>query len=76
MVCPYCGKIMENGYIKSTGYDLFWIKSGFEDNLARKNIYENGFFIADKGFVKGTQAQAYFCRKCQIVIIGTEENKV
>lgn len=73
MICPYCGNIMENGFVKSTGYDLYWIKSGHEENMARKNITENGFFIADKGFINGTQTQGYFCKKCNVVIMNIEK---
>ena len=73
MECPYCKAGMEQGFVKSTGYDLYWIKNGYEANMARRNVTEHGFFIADKGFNNGTQTQAYYCNKCKIVIMKAGE---
>lgn len=72
MECPYCRRKLESGYVKSTGYDLYWISEGHEENMARRNIMEHGFYIADKGFINGTQTRAYYCTKCKLVVMRVE----
>ena len=65
MKCPYCGKELEAGYLKSS-QRIFWGKErvlGF----VRKDIRvtKNGL----NGFFEGHFAEAQYCSACQKIIV-------
>jgi len=61
MLCPYCGKEMEQGYIKSS-HPFLWNTVKDEGLLVRGKIrLSNSIF---SGFWSGCSCEAYICRAC------------
>lgn len=77
MKCPYCGKKMEMGYIKSNEL-IQWVpaddksmrpilrSSKAKNGIALNNIEEGMFYTTYK-------AETYYCGNCNIVVANTEE---
>jgi len=64
MTCPYCGKEMEQGYIKSA-QRLFWSKEkelGFQPDSIR---LDPSFWT---GFFNGFHAESHYCPDCKKII--------
>ena len=68
MTCPYCGKEMEQGYIKSP-QQLFWSKDkelGIESESIR---------LSGKGwnsFINGFSVESCYCPDCKKIITSVE----
>ena len=71
MKCPYCGKELESGFLKSSR----WIHWGKERALGfvRKDIRvtKNGL----DGFFEGHFAEAQYCSACQKIIASIQDTK-
>ena len=68
MTCPYCGKEMEQGYIKSP-QQLFWSKEkelGIESgSIKLSQRFWNGFF-------NGFSVESCYCPDCKKIITSVE----
>jgi len=60
MLCPYCGKEMELGYVQS-GRGFYWSSKKKGDGLPNVN---DGDIKFSKNFLLGTFLDAHICRSC------------
>lgn len=56
VLCPWCGKEMEKGYLKSRQYGIEWVKKKTFFIACSEEICDEGFF--------GNYKSAYYCRNC------------
>lgn len=68
MTCPYCGKEMEQGYIKSP-QQLFWSKDK-ELGIESESIRLSGKFW--NGFINGFSVESCYCPACKKIITPVE----
>ena len=70
MDCPYCGKELEAGYIRSSD-NMVWSREkelgliGKEDIRLVKNLW--------KGMLEGNFVEAHCCRACKKLIVPLDE---
>jgi len=64
MTCPYCGKEMEQGYIKSA-QRLFWSKEK-EMGIEIKSVQLSQNFW--NGFFNGFFIESHYCTDCKKII--------
>lgn len=68
MTCPYCGREMEQGYIKSSK-QIFW---GKEKELVmgeERTMLSQGFW---DGFFHGFSVESFYCPDCKKIITSVE----
>lgn len=56
VLCPWCGKEMEKGYLKSRQYGIEWVKKKTFFITRSEDICDEGFWEKYKS--------AYYCRNC------------
>ena len=65
IICPYCGKQMEYGFIKSHN-PLNWVEPG-------QGFFQRSYQITSEGssfkLFSGHKIKSYRCTKCQTIII-------
>ena len=71
VICPYCGKEMEQGYIKSP-QQIYW-----SDNkeLGPASPGETRIRLSQKfwnGFFNGFHVESYYCPDCKKIVTSTE----
>ena len=71
-VCPYCGEMMQQGYIQSH-YPIAWTPRKLKLFTFRAFYADDSRVLADIGAISAACATAYNCDKCKIVIIGHEK---
>lgn len=75
MKCPYCQKMMDEGYIENPRDVVAWIPKGAYRGL-RERIFprsEKKFILAGKyNFIEGGSAEAYYCNNCKKIIIDVD----
>ena len=69
MKCPYCGKEMEQGYIKSP-QQIFWNKDKDLGPQGESSIKLSGKFW--HGFFNGYSVESYYCPDCKKIITSIE----
>ena len=69
MKCPYCGKEMEQGYIKSP-HQIFWSKDKDLGPQGESSIKLSGKFW--HGFFDGFSVESYYCPDCKKIITSIE----
>ena len=69
MTCPYCGKEMERGYIKSP-QQIFWSKDSELGPQDESSIKLSGKFW--HGFFNGFSVESCYCPDCKKIITSVE----
>lgn len=64
--CPYCGKEMEKGMIRSD-HELNWSDKKYFFN--RAEFHPKSVLLGKLSFIRGTTVEAWLCRDCKKVII-------
>ena len=73
MNCPYCGKDMEKGYIKSSRR-LFWSRGGELETVDENDLkLSKGFLKSLKGFFVGFSVESEYCKDCKKIIMEVRE---
>ena len=74
MNCPYCGGVMELGYIHAeSSHAPYWLPKGAEIKwLSTKGVENSGGFVLGKatkiGFFSTERPASYYCDHCKLVI--------
>ena len=71
MLCPYCGKEMEKGYIQS-GRSFYWSSEKKGDGLPNANAGDIAF---SSSFWSGAFLDAHICRGCGKLLADLPEEK-
>ena len=74
MICPYCGKEMEEGIIQSP-QELSWKKGLDRPVIGRAKYHEGSVVLSELSYLKGSAVKAYLCRDCGKVIIDYSDGK-
>ena len=69
MKCLYCGKEMEQGYIKSPS-QIFWSKDKDLGPQGESSVKLSGKFW--HGFFNGFSVKSYYCPDCKKIITSIE----
>ena len=73
MNCPYCGKEMDKGYIKSSRH-LFWSRGGELETIDGDDLkLSKGFLKSLKGFFVGFSVESNYCKWCKKIIVEVKE---
>ena len=70
--CPYCGRGMEKGMIRS-GHELNWSDKKYLFN--RAEFHPRSVLLGELDFFRGTSVTAWLCRECKKVIIDYGDSK-
>ncbi len=66
MICPYCGKEMEQGVIENQ-HEINW---KHERHLFGNAMFHEGSVIlSQRSFLTGSAVIAFLCRDCEKVVI-------
>ena len=68
MICPYCKKEMEKGFIQSP-HELAWLPGEKRHLFAAAQFHEGALVLSKLSLMKGSAVTAYLCRNCQKVLI-------
>ncbi len=68
MLCPFCGKEMEKGFLQS-GSMMVWVKKKHMLSLHPKE----GEVLLDKNYVTSCAVPAWICKECKKVIAEYED---
>lgn len=71
MICPYCGKTMEQGYIEHPRGLAAWTPEGKKTPFLYPMVERESIMIGDpsQGPVLGSLVTAYLCRTCSKIVI-------
>ena len=69
MRCPFCGDLMEKGFIQS-GNLMVWVKKKHHISL----LPREGEVILDRNYWSGSTIPANICKQCKKVIAEYEED--
>lgn len=71
MNCPYCCDLMEKGYIENGRGRLLWTPDGSKVPFCYPFIQGKSVLLGDNGGgpLLGSACTAFFCRKCEKIII-------
>ncbi len=70
MICPFCGKEMENGLLQA-GNMIVWVKKKHFWSLLPKE----GEILLDRNYLTGAAIPSWICKNCRKVITEYEDNK-
>lgn len=71
-ICPYCGEVMQHGYIQSN-YPIAWTSRKLKFFTFKAFYADDSCILADIGVIGAACAVAYKCDKCKKVIIDFEK---
>lgn len=74
MICPYCNKEMQEGFIPANRMRNQWIKKGGKLPATIFGVSNDGFALSDMPFWKWKKTEANYCSYCQIIIIPVKRN--
>jgi len=63
MICPYCNKEMEAGYLQ-TGSRIAWTKEIHKFSI----LPRKGEIMLENNVFKGVNFQAYICKHCKKIL--------
>ncbi len=76
MICPFCKKEMEEGFIPACKETLQWIPKDEDIPWTIYKIAKGGVRLSKNPILSSQRVIAYCCKQCDMVIIPVEkENK-
>ena len=71
MMCPYCGKDMNKGYIPTQEMPPQWIPSGMKRPSWKWQVSKDAVKCNCDSNLHGYSMEAYYCANCKIVLAST-----
>lgn len=72
MECPYCKKVMVNGYFHNGSTQIQWIPKGNKPSIFRFGVAENVVLLKNTFLFSGYKSEAYYCSNCKIILSKTD----